>query len=465
MSGTGDYTRTSNLGLYKPTYAADVGNWGSHLNANSDTLDALLATSGPSVAFLPISGGTLTGALGGTTASFSSGVAVGGPLTYTATGATTTRSAQDRWHDMVNVRDFGAALDGVTNDTGAWAAARAAIADWGSVIVPRGRQIVSAAPTGGPSTPVLWKYDGNYIGASGTTPVSGMGTDTIESFVAGSKYFSRANTSVSVQSPVLRIDSTINHTGGSSSNAISSLRVNTTPTSANLEPTIGIASLVTSSKPSGGSVNALAAYTNVTTASGRLAFGANIYSMDSTGQGTSVTSNSAIGCEIDIWANGDDTAGPGGGGVPAGQGSRVILDVVAGKPTAGVGSDMVVGWGVRVDPSLGQAGVSFRRHFSAIGTYLKAAYSTEYAVETAGGNALWLATGQHIGMDTAGSGGASNVRLSSNGASLTITGTAPTLLPALQASASYANDAAAATGGVAVGQLYRNGSTVMIRVA
>jgi hypothetical protein len=39
------------------------------------------------------------------------------------------------------------------------------------------------------------------------------------------------------------------------------------------------------------------------------------------------------------------------------------------------------------------------------------------------------------------------------------------LLPQLPGSASYANDAAAATGGVAVGQLYRNGSAVMCRVA
>lgn len=39
------------------------------------------------------------------------------------------------------------------------------------------------------------------------------------------------------------------------------------------------------------------------------------------------------------------------------------------------------------------------------------------------------------------------------------------LMPVLQASTSYANDAAAAVGGVVVGQLYRNGSIVMVRVA
>lgn len=38
------------------------------------------------------------------------------------------------------------------------------------------------------------------------------------------------------------------------------------------------------------------------------------------------------------------------------------------------------------------------------------------------------------------------------------------LLPSLQASTTYANDAAAAAGGVAVGQFYRNGSVVQIRV-
>ena len=35
----------------------------------------------------------------------------------------------------------------------------------------------------------------------------------------------------------------------------------------------------------------------------------------------------------------------------------------------------------------------------------------------------------------------------------------------LSSSTSYANDAAAATGGVAVGQFYRNGSVVQIRVS
>lgn len=39
------------------------------------------------------------------------------------------------------------------------------------------------------------------------------------------------------------------------------------------------------------------------------------------------------------------------------------------------------------------------------------------------------------------------------------------LLSLLVGTPSYANDAAAAVGGVAVGQIYRNGSTVCVRMA
>jgi hypothetical protein len=46
MSGSGDYTLTPYLGLYKPNYALDVGQWGNHLNLNSDKLDAALGGGG-----------------------------------------------------------------------------------------------------------------------------------------------------------------------------------------------------------------------------------------------------------------------------------------------------------------------------------------------------------------------------------------------------------------------------------
>jgi hypothetical protein len=45
MSGS-DYTTTPNLGLYKPNYALDVGQWGHHLNLNADKLDAAITNVG-----------------------------------------------------------------------------------------------------------------------------------------------------------------------------------------------------------------------------------------------------------------------------------------------------------------------------------------------------------------------------------------------------------------------------------
>lgn len=54
-----DYTRTPNLGLYKPNYALDVGQWGNHLNFNSDKLDSVLGGGGG--LFLPLTGGDVTG--------------------------------------------------------------------------------------------------------------------------------------------------------------------------------------------------------------------------------------------------------------------------------------------------------------------------------------------------------------------------------------------------------------------
>lgn len=51
MSGT-DYNLTPNLGLYKPIYDHDVEMWGTHLNANADTLDSVISNP-PTYANLP----------------------------------------------------------------------------------------------------------------------------------------------------------------------------------------------------------------------------------------------------------------------------------------------------------------------------------------------------------------------------------------------------------------------------
>lgn len=62
MSGSSDYTLTPNLGLYKPTFNADVSNWGQHWNANADTLDTAFP-HGSAGTYLPLTGGTVSGTL------------------------------------------------------------------------------------------------------------------------------------------------------------------------------------------------------------------------------------------------------------------------------------------------------------------------------------------------------------------------------------------------------------------
>ena len=62
MSGSPDYTLTPNLGLFKPNYDMDDGQWGNHLNSNADVLDSALST-GSGGMFLPLVGGVMAGPL------------------------------------------------------------------------------------------------------------------------------------------------------------------------------------------------------------------------------------------------------------------------------------------------------------------------------------------------------------------------------------------------------------------
>jgi hypothetical protein len=132
MSGT-DYTLTPNLGLYKPIYDKDDGQWGAHLNGNADVLDSALST-GAGGMFLPIAGGVMSGALslaGNATSALHAvplqqltAATAGGPflpISYTATGGTVARTAQDRAATAtLTVEDFGAKGDATTDDTAAF---------------------------------------------------------------------------------------------------------------------------------------------------------------------------------------------------------------------------------------------------------------------------------------------------------------------------------------------------------
>jgi hypothetical protein len=129
MSGT-DYVQTPNLSLFKPLSGMDVGSWGTHLNANMDTLDGLFP--GGTGTFLPLAGGTM-----------------GGALNLTATGGTVARSEQARWADEANVLDFGADNTGATD---ASSAIQAALNTGKNVYAPAGTYRLNHAVTVGSTT-------------------------------------------------------------------------------------------------------------------------------------------------------------------------------------------------------------------------------------------------------------------------------------------------------------------------
>lgn len=136
---------------------------GSDDNSIATTQWVTAALEG-SAAFLPISGGTMLG-----------------PLNYTATNAMTSRSAQDRAAEVINVKDYGAIGDGATDDTAAIQAALNAITlDGGAVYFPGGNYSIAQTltiPTTGLSPNGLWAGIRLYGDGTGFTRLTtGMTT-------------------------------------------------------------------------------------------------------------------------------------------------------------------------------------------------------------------------------------------------------------------------------------------------
>jgi hypothetical protein len=160
--------------------------------------------------------------------------------------------------DTTSVVTYGAQLDGTTDDSEAFDDARGAVMANGTIRVPEGYWKVNSTPTSGPSSPVLWQLTGN------TTiegwPIIGIGTDIVESVVEGSKYFSKSSSRPN-DGPVVRVDQTINHTGGTMGNVIPAFRVNQTITNAGILNNFGWANstILTSSARGSGEHVALAA--------------------------------------------------------------------------------------------------------------------------------------------------------------------------------------------------------------
>jgi hypothetical protein len=238
---------------------------------------------------------------------------VTGPLSapVLATGGTTARQLSDWAADVTNVAAFGAAMNGTTNDSAAFQAARTAAPNNGVIFVPAGGFDVSPGPTG--SGAVLWQLSGNAYG-TGTTPVNGIGTDTVETVLGGGKFISRYH-SIPDGPPVLRADALIDHAGGTSGDVMSAMKVNTTvsPAGAALNNYVwGLQSILTSSSL-GPSQNVAVDATTFRPANA-LADGLGprgevwaLYSEvnDQTGAASNL-SGSMVGYENDLYANGGD---------------------------------------------------------------------------------------------------------------------------------------------------------------
>jgi hypothetical protein len=76
---------TTNYSIPKPTNNGDATTWGTYLNSGMDIIDTTVkSVSTVANAALPLAGGTLTGGLTGTSASFSSTLSVTGVVSYAA---------------------------------------------------------------------------------------------------------------------------------------------------------------------------------------------------------------------------------------------------------------------------------------------------------------------------------------------------------------------------------------------
>ena len=95
---------------------------------------------------------------------------LGNLLPVTATGSSASRRLKDRFADTVNVKDFGAVGDGVTDDSAAFQAAINSLSPTGgTIVVSNGSYKINTEPTWG-SKSIYWDF-GTAIIWSGTATV------------------------------------------------------------------------------------------------------------------------------------------------------------------------------------------------------------------------------------------------------------------------------------------------------
>lgn len=122
-----------------------------------------------------------------------------GTATVTATGSTAGRTLQDRFADVVNVKDFGAVGDGIADDTAAINAAIAALPFFGgTVYFPRGRYRTTATIT-------VTQRDLALVGAGSGGIIASLNTWTQNNVPTGAQRGATILVADFIGGPVIRV--------------------------------------------------------------------------------------------------------------------------------------------------------------------------------------------------------------------------------------------------------------------
>jgi len=457
MSG---YTQTPNYSLKKPITGSDNDVWGDHWNQNADALDSILATTNGNLAgYLPLAGNktvtgptTFSGAAAGLVVT--NNATVGGTLAVTSTvsSGSSYLLAGAPFLSAPNSSSLGPTLLlglGAGKNLGLGTGAQ------GTVAV--GYQAGGGAGTGmtgNENTMVGWNAGGNvttgsfctYIGLNcgGLTTVDNnntcLGNDAMRNSTGAGN--------VAVGVPVMR-DGVYNscvaiggltQNGNASANATGMVVIG-----------IGAVAGTTLATAQNNVVIGTNAAGTMTTASSNIIIGtnsgntittgiANTFVGHQSGQATTVQQNCTfIGNVAGKSLGGQSVTAVGSGAMGGGSGGASFCTAIgmsAGNKVTGA-NNTLLGYSVGGATLTTGSGNIFIGNSSAI----DAATAAESNMLRIGANAV------------------NTIRASG------INSATPALfLDWMPASTTYANDAAAQTGGVAVGQLYRNGSAIQVRV-
>lgn len=140
----------------------------------------------------------------------------GSKASVTASSTTTSRSMADRASDILNIKDFGAKLDGVTDDGGAFTAVKNKAVSGQTIFVPFGpngnnTMNTSVLPPSTADKINFWWLFGKTL--PNKYPIFNLGYDPIFSTIGNGFWFHR-DKSYPNSSPLIRIDASFDDAGG-----------------------------------------------------------------------------------------------------------------------------------------------------------------------------------------------------------------------------------------------------------